>query len=154
MAALPHKSVAVHILVMVYSEGQSPGIVESMDESVNGNPHPSDAATENCGCDGQLIVAAGGTAKIIGGVTSCTVMVWAAVELFPQASIAVHVRVTLYSPGQSPGVLTSAKFKLKALPQASVAVAVTKEGVAGQLMVEGAGNVEITGPVTSCTLIV
>ena len=70
MAELPHKSVAVHILVMVYSAGQSPGIVESNDDSVNGNPQPSVAATENCGSEGQLIVAVGGTAKINGGVTS------------------------------------------------------------------------------------
>jgi hypothetical protein len=41
-----------------------------------------------------------------------------------------------------------------ALPQASVAVATAKAGVAGQEIVEGAGNSAITGAVTSCTFIV
>ena len=36
-----------------------------------------------------------------------------------------------------------------ALPQASDAVGVTNTGVAGQLIVDGAGKVEITGAVTS-----
>ena len=39
-------------------------------------------------------------------------------------------------------------------PQASVAVAVAKLGVAGQLIVDGAGNAAITGTVVSVTLIV
>lgn len=41
---------------------------------------------------------------------------------------------------------------MKLLPHASVAVAVAKDGVAGQLMVDGAGNGSITGAVTSCTV--
>ena len=40
------------------------------------------------------------------------------------------------------------------LPQASVAVAVAKLGVAGQEIVLGAGNAAITGAVVSVTLIV
>ena len=43
---------------------------------------------------------------------------------------------------------------MKALPQASVAVAVAKLGVAGQLIVVVAGNCEITGAVVSSTLMV
>lgn len=91
---------------------------------------------------------------ITGGVTSCTLMVCDAVALLPQASVAVHVRVTLYVPLQLPGVFWSAKTKVKALPHASTAVAVAKTGVAGQLMTEGAGKVEITGAVISCTWMV
>ena len=68
--------------------------------------------------------------------------------------MAVHVLVTLYEPVQAPLVVTSAKFKLKALPHASDAVAVANTGVAGQLMVVGAGNDAITGAVISCTLMV
>ena len=63
------------------------------------------------------------------------------------------MRVTLYAPVQEPGVVTSAKVRVIALPQASVAVAVANEGTAGQLMVVGAGNAPITGEVMSCTLI-
>ncbi len=34
-------------------------------------------------------------------------MVCEAVELLPQSSVAVHVRVMLYEPAQAPGVVTS-----------------------------------------------
>ena len=76
-------------------------------------------------------------------------MVCELVELFPQASATVHMRVTLYEPAQSPGVVTSLNVSVKALPQASEAVAVAKAGTAGQLMVETAGKAAITGAVIS-----
>ena len=59
------------------------------------------------------------------------------------------MRVTLYEPAHKPGVVTSLKVSVKALPQASEAVAVAKAGVAGQLMVEVAGKAAITGAVIS-----
>jgi hypothetical protein len=46
-------------------------------------------------------------------------------------------------------VVTSAKVSEYALPHASMAVAVANTGVAGQLIMAGGGNVEITGAVTS-----
>ena len=46
-------------------------------------------------------------------------------------------------------VVTSADVNVKALPQASVAVATANTGVAGQLIVDGAGNASITGAVIS-----
>ena len=58
-------------------------------------------------------------------------MVCDAVEVLPQPSVAVHVLVTLYDPAHAPGVVTSAKVNVKALPHASVAVAVANTGVAG-----------------------
>jgi hypothetical protein len=72
-------------------------------------------------------------------------MVWDAVDTFPQSSVAVHVLVTLYSPAQSPLVVTSVKVREKALPQLSVAVATAKSGVVGQLINDTAGNGSITG---------
>ncbi len=48
----------------------------------------------------------------------------------------------------------SFEVKVKALPQLSVAVAIAKTGVAGQLIVVVAGNAAMTGEVISCTLIV
>ena len=51
-------------------------------------------------------------------------------------------------------VVTSANDSVKALPHASDAVAVAKTGVAGQLIVVGAGSGAITGAVISWTLIV
>ena len=59
------------------------------------------------------------------------------------------MRVTLYEPAQAPLVVTSLEVKVNALPQASVAVATANTGVAGQLMVVGAGNAPITGAVIS-----
>jgi TATA-box binding protein (TBP) (component of TFIID and TFIIIB) len=72
-------------------------------------------------------------------------MVCEAVEEFPQESVAVHALVMLYEPAQFPGVVTSLNVNLNALPQLSVAFATANTGVAGQLMVEGAGKAAITG---------
>ena len=74
-------------------------------------------------------------------------------ELFAQ-SVAVHVLVILYTPAHAVLVVTSLKVKVNDEPHASVAVAVAKLGVAGQLMVDVAGNAAITGASTSCTFIV
>ena len=65
------------------------------------------------------------------------------------ASFAVHVLVTLYDPAHAPFVVASAEVKVNALPQASIAVATAKTGVAGQSIVVGAGSAAITGAVTS-----
>ena len=67
--------------------------------------------------------------------------------MFPQSSVAVQVLVTLYSPAQSPGVVTSLDVKVK-LPQ-SAAVATAKTGVAGQSIVVGSGRTAITGASSS-----
>ena len=96
-----------------------------------------------------MIVVGPGKGTMTGGVISWTLIVCEAVEAFPQPSVAVHVRVTLYVPGHEPGVDTSEKDSVIALPQASVAVAVAKPGVAGQLMTDGAGSAAMTGAVTS-----
>ena len=50
-------------------------------------------------------------------------MVCEAVEELPQASVAVHVRVTLYDPAHAPGVVTSFEVNVNALPHSSVALA-------------------------------
>ena len=76
-------------------------------------------------------------------------MVCEACDELPQASVAVHVRVTVYDPAQEPGVVTSEEVSVKALPQASTAVAIANTGAAGQLMVDGAGSAAITGAVIS-----
>jgi hypothetical protein len=76
-------------------------------------------------------------------------IVCAAVETLLHASVAVHVRVTLYDPAQAPFVVTSAEVKMNALPQASDAVATANTGAAGQLIVDVAGSATITGAVIS-----
>ena len=71
------------------------------------------------------------------------------VEELPQSSVAVHVRVTEYAPAHAPAVVTSEEVSVNALPHASLAVALAKEGVAGQSMVVEAGREAITGAVIS-----
>jgi hypothetical protein len=120
----PQASVAVQVLVILYSPGQSPGVVTSFEVNVKALPHASVAeTTANTGVAGQSIVDGAGKAAMTGAVLSITLMVCEAVDELPQASVAVHILVTLYSPAQSPGVFTSAKVSVNALPQASVAVA-------------------------------
>jgi len=71
----------------------------------------------------------------------------------PHASVAVHVLVILYDPGQLPGIVTSANVRVGVV-QLSVAVGVVHDGVPEHSMVVGAGKAEITGSVVSSTLIV
>src|SRR6185369_14854378 len=148
-------SVAVQVRVMLYEPAQAPSVFTSAKVRVKVLPHSSLAvATAKTGVAGQWIVLGAGRAAITGAVVSTTLMVWLAVLLLLQASVAVQVRVTLYEPAQAPSVLTSAKVRVKALPHSSVAVATAKTGVAGQLMVLGAGRAAITGAVLSTTLMV
>ena len=81
-------------------------------------------------------------------------MVCVAVDAFPQESVAVQVLVTEYDPAHWPGVVASSNVKVISLPQESVAVAWANSGVAGQSMVDSAGNSAITGAVVSSTLMV
>src|SRR5262249_61757175 len=78
-------------------------------------------------------------------------MVWLAVEVLPQASLAVQVRTC--TTGQVP-LLLSTKVSVGLGSQSSVAVGVAKEGVAGHSMVVGPGNALITGAFVSATLMV
>jgi TATA-box binding protein (TBP) (component of TFIID and TFIIIB) len=151
---LPQASVAVQVRVTLYEPAQAPGVVTSADVRVNALPQASEAvATANTGVFGQSIVAGDGKEAITGAVTSCTLIVWLALLLLPQASVAVQVRVTLYEPAQAPGVVTSADVKDGEASQLSVAVATAKLGVAGQSMVVRAGRAAITGAVVSTNLI-
>jgi hypothetical protein len=72
-------------------------------------------------------------------------IVWEAVDTLLHASVAVHVRVTLYDPAQAPLVVTSADVSVNALPHTSVAVATANTGVAGQFIVDVTGSAPITG---------
>ena len=53
VTVLPHTSVAVHVLVMLYSVPQGPGVVTSLDVSIVG-PQPSEeVGVENTGVAGH-----------------------------------------------------------------------------------------------------
>src|SRR6186713_488046 len=154
---LPQSSVAVHVLVTVYSAGHAPGVVTSSNVIVTAASHASVAvANSKVGVAGQSIVSFGITGQVItGAVVSCTRIVALQVDELPQSSVAVHVLVTVYSAGHAPGVVTSLNVIVTAASQASVAVANSKVGIAGQSIVSFAitGQV-ITGAVVSCTKIV
>ena len=90
-----------------------------------------------------------GNGSITGASVSITCMVCDDDEVFPHASVAVQVRVTLYVPTQPPLVVTSFDVNVKLLPHSSVAEATSNMGTEGQLMVVGEGNSPITGAVIS-----
>ena len=95
------------------------------------------------------MVDVAGNCAITGATVSCTLMVCEAVAVFPQASVAVQVRVTEYEPAQAPFVVTSLNVNVNVLPHSSVAVACANCGVAGQEIVDVAGKAAITGAVVS-----
>src|SRR5216117_984972 len=146
---LPQASVAVQ--VRTCTTGQVPLLLST---KVNAGlaSHASVAvAAAKLGAAGQSIVLGGGSAPITGAVMSRTLMVWLAVLLLPQASVAVQVRTC--TTGQLP-LLVSTKVNVGLASQVSVAVAVAKLGVAGQSIVLAAGKAAITGAVMSRTLMV
>ena len=92
---------------MLYWVEQVPGMVASVKVKVAA-PQPSLAVgLENTGVAGQYMVSLAPTPVMTGWVLSSTVMVCEAVVVLPQASVAVHVLVMLYSVAQAPGVVTS-----------------------------------------------
>jgi Ni,Fe-hydrogenase III small subunit len=153
IVTLPHASVAVHVLVMLYEPEHEPGVVTSANVNVGVLQLSVAVGVVHEGVPEHSIVVGPGRGEITGGVVSSTLIVWEALVTFPQASVAVHVLVIEYSFGQLPGVVTSANVKV-GVPQLSVAVGVVHEGVPEHSIVVGAGNAEITGGVVSSTLIV
>jgi len=153
VAVLPQPSSAVQVLVTLYSFGQVPLVVTSAKVNV-GTPQLSVAVgVVQEGVPEHSIVDGPGNPEITGGVVSSTLIVCEAVAVLPHPSFAVQVRVMLYSFGQVPFVVTSAKVKV-GTAQLSVAVGVVQDGVAEHSMDEGPGNPEITGGVVSSTLMV
>ena len=149
---LPHESVAVQVLVTAYSAGQAPGVVTSANVIVTLASQASVAvARSKVGASGQSMVSFGITGQVItGAVVSCTKMVALQVDELPHESTAVQVLVTAYSAGQAPGVVTSAKVIVTLASQASVAVAKSKVGTAGQSIVSfGITGQVMTGAVVS-----
>src|SRR4029078_5011632 len=82
----------------------------------------------NVGAVGHWIVCGAPTPLITGAVVSTTWITWLAVDLLPQWSVAVHVRVTSFACGHVPGVVTSANVSVGLGSQASVAVGVLNVG--------------------------
>ena len=104
--AFPQSSMAVQVLVILYSPVHSPLEVTSVKVRSKSLLQLSIAeATAKTGVSGQVMVVVAGNTAMTGAVTSMTWIVCAAVDTFPHASVAVQVLVTLYSPAQSPPIV-------------------------------------------------
>src|SRR5439155_18843367 len=99
-------------------------------------------AAAKLGTAGLSIVLGTGNAAVTGGVMSRMLMVWLAVMLLPQASVAVQVRTC--TTGQLP-LLLSTKVNVGVASQVSVAVAVAKLGSEGRRVGQGCGSASISG---------
>jgi hypothetical protein len=93
-------------------------------------------------------VVSAGTPLNTGAVVSCTVIVWLALALFPQSSVAVHVRVIIV--GQVPDELSL--NETEALPHESDAVTVAAAGTEPHSTVVSAGTPLSVGAVVSTTV--
>jgi Ni,Fe-hydrogenase III small subunit len=149
---LPHRSVAVHVRVMLYSFGQDPLVVTSAELNI-GAPQLSVAVgVVHDGVPEHSIVVGAGNPEMTGGVVSSTLMVCVAVAVLPHPSSAVQVRVILYSFGHEPLVVTSAKVNV-GVPQLSVAVGVVQDGVPEHSIVVGPGKRNNRGMVSSTLMV-
>lgn len=152
--ALPQSSVAVQVRVTLYSCGQIPlGVVTSTKVMVTLPSHSSVAvAGGNTGVAGHSIGDITVGQVKTGPVLSVTETVWLHVEELLQSSVAVQVRVTLYSCEQIPlGVVTSTNVIVTVPSHPSEAVACGNTGVAGHSIGEVAVGQVITGPALSVT---
>jgi hypothetical protein len=120
----PHASVAFHVRVMIFSWGQIPVTMTSVDVIPNVEQlSVADALPVFAGkvLAAQSMVTFTGQV-IVGGAVSSTVMIWLHVEKLPQASCAFHDRVIVFRCGQLPVTTTSVDVMAK-VEQLSVAVA-------------------------------
>src|SRR5262249_56302739 len=98
----------------------------------------------NAGAVGQSTVCAPPTPVITGAPWSSTEMVWLAVLVLPQLSVAVQVRFTTLIAGQVAGSGVSAKVRV-AVPQASLAVGELNDGDKGQFTEPSGPTPEMVG---------
>jgi len=105
VTVFPQSSVAVHVLATLYVPAHVPGVVTSENVTVTVGSQESVAVGGiNTGVAGQSIGVTCVAQVMVGGVISCTTIDLLHVAVFPQSSVAVHVLVAVYVPGQDPGV--------------------------------------------------
>ena len=151
LAELPQASVAFHVLVILYVPGQLPGMNTSTKVNTGfGSQASVTVGGVNTAWYGHSLITNITKGQLItGGVISRTTMVWLQLAEFPQASLAVHVLVILYVPGQRPGVVTSTNVTAGFGSQASVTTGGGNTGWAGQLIGDTTGAQVIVGGVIS-----
>ena len=150
---LPQSSVAVHIRVTLKSHW--PGVVMSVNEIFTMASHPSVAvASPNTGVPVHSIGDVTEGHVITGGIVSCMIIDLLQLEVFPQSSVAVQVRVIVLSCGHGPLTIVVINDIETSVSQASVAVAGEKEGLPGQLMGEfTVGQIKTGGVLSSTTMV-
>jgi len=130
----PQSSVAVKVrLITLYTH--CPGIITSEWVMITNASQASNAVASpvNPGLveSLQLMVILGGQVTV-GGVMSWTTIVLLQEDILAQSSMAVHVRVILYVPGQIPPVTASVNVTVTLISQASIAVGGVNTGTPGQ----------------------
>jgi hypothetical protein len=110
LALFPQSSVAVHVRVITYDCGQLPAASLSLELTL-GLPSQLSVALAEPVFDGAVLsshstVTSAGTTRS-GAVVSTTAIVCTHWLLFPQSSVAVHVRVMVLSAGQLPAATLS-----------------------------------------------
>jgi hypothetical protein len=152
---LPQSSVAVHVRVTLYSCGHKPSTVISEKLISTTASHASIAmAIPKSGIASHAIGLITTGQVMTGAVLSCIKIVAEQLDELPHSSVAIQVRVTLYSCGQTPEALTSEKVINGNTSHASIAVAVPKDGVVPHSIGLRAIGQVISGAVLSCTSIV
>ena len=150
---LPHKSVAVQVLVMIESPTQVPFDVLSVIVTVAILQLSVAVNVAAVGTEPHATVVAAGTVSTkVGATVSLTVIVCTCVAVFPQRSVAVQVLVITYEEGHDPFAVVS-DMATVAVPQLSVAVSAAAAGTASHEAVALAGNVPAkAGAVVSLTV--
>ena len=134
VAVFPQSSIAVHVRVVLYVFGHEPGVDASENVIATLGSHVSVAVGGvNTGNAGQLTGVVCVIHVMVGGVISCTTIVLLQVAVFPQSSVAVHVRVVLYVFGHEPRVVASENVMETLGSQVSEEVGGINTGNAGQL---------------------
>src|SRR5215471_19321953 len=118
----------------VYFPGQLPGVVVSGPCVTVTGPLQLSLATTPASfgggiCEAHDTVTSAGHWVITGALVSLTVIVWVQLALLLQESLAMYVRLTVYFPGQLPGVIVSGPcVTVTGPPQLSLAVTPESSG--------------------------
>lgn len=153
---LPQLSVAVQILVILYSLGHEPGVVVVVNVTATEALQASVAvALPKDGTAGHSIGETTVGQVIAGGVLSITTTERLHVAVLPQSSVAVQVRVTVLACAQGPLItVTVANVIVTVASQASVAVALPNAGLVGQFIGDVTlGQFNIGGVLSSTTIV-
>ena len=147
--SLSHKSVAVHVRVIVYGQP-----VPTTSLNVTGRvPAQSSSAVTNAPpkTSSQLTVISEGTPVKTGRLLSSTVITCLPVIVLLQSSIAIHTRVIVYGhPVEISSEKTTATFDV----QLSLAVTIAATGIEAQSTVTSVGTFAKAGASLSSTVII